>query len=125
MTTELLWQELEDKQAERVVGGWQQVQGAKITGLGSNTATDSTTGGINQITIDNKNHDVTTATASGERGTFSWSSNEIANAFDVASLAYRDNKSVTLIYSEYELSPHADFDTDNLKPFYLLGIVIE
>ncbi len=123
MTTEL-WHELENNQAERVVGGWQQARG-KITSLGSNTATDSTTGGINQITIDNKNHPVTTATASGEKGTFSWSSQEIANAFDVASLAYRDNKSVTVIYSEFDLSPHADFDTDNLKPFYLLGIVIE
>ncbi len=124
MTTEL-WQELEDKQAERLVGGWQQVKGVRITGLGSNTATDLTTGGINQITIDNKNHPVTDLTASGEKGTFSWSSEEIANAFDVAYLAYRDNKSVTLIYSEFDLSPHADFDTDNLQPFYLLGIVIE
>ena len=118
MTTEL-WHELEDKQAERLVGGWQRVTGVKITGLGSNTW------GINYLTIDNKNHPVTTLTASGERGKFSWSSTEIPNGFDVAYLAYLDNKSVTLIYSEYVLSPHADYDGDGKQPLYLLGIEFE
>jgi len=118
MTTEL-WHEIEEKQAEKLVGGWQRVLRAKITGLGSNTW------GINYLTIDNKNHAVTTETVGGEMGKFSWTSDEIPNAFEVASLAYQDSKLVTLIYSEYVLSPHSDFDGDDKQPFYLLGIEFE
>lgn len=114
MTTGL-WHELEDKQAERLAGGYQIVK-AKITGLGSLGS------GIYSLTIDNKNHDVTTDTASGERGKFSWNSSEIADAFKVASMAYQENKLVTILYSEYYLSPHYDYDGDNLQPFYLKGI---
>ncbi|MDJ0592552.1 MAG: hypothetical protein QNJ72_21605 [Pleurocapsa sp. MO_226.B13] len=114
MTTEL-WQELEDKQAERLVGGTQTTTGV-ITGLGA-------TRWANSVTIDNKNHPVTTETATGsERGKFSWSSDEIPNAFDVAYLAYWGGQEVTITYSEYVLSPHADPDGDNLQPLYLVGI---
>ena len=118
MTTEL-WQELEDKQAERLVGGYQRVTGVKILGLGSNAW------GVNYLSIDKKNHPVTNLTTSGERGKFSWSSTEMPNAFDVASLAYKGNKLVTLIYSEYVLSPHPDPDGDGKQPFYLIGIEFE
>jgi hypothetical protein len=118
MTTEL-WHELEDKQAERLVGGWQRTTGDLIVGLGSFVE------GVNTLTINNKNHAVTTLTVSGERGKFSWSSDEIPNAFNVAYLAYRDSRQVTLIYSEYGLSPHYDYDGDNLQPFYLKGIEFE
>ena len=118
MTTKL-WQELEDQQAQQLVGGTQKVTGAQIRGLGSNIW------GINYLTIDNKNHDVTTETVSGERGKFSWSSTEIPHAFDVAYQAYINNGSVTLVYSEYNLSPHIDPDGDNMHPFYLLSIELE
>lgn len=114
MTTEL-WQELEDKQAERLVGGYQITTGV-ITGLGSSVW-------ANSVTINNVNHAVTTETATGsERGKFSWSSDEIPNAFDVSYQAYLSGREVTITYSEYVLSPHADPDGDNLQPLYLLGI---
>ena len=114
MTTEL-WQELEDKQTEKLVGGYQITTGM-VTGVGA-------TRWANSVTIDNKQHDVTTETAPGsERGKFAWSPDEIPNAFNVAYLAYLGGREVTITYSEYVLSPHPDPDGDDLKPFYLLGI---
>ena len=108
MTTEL-WHELEDKQAESLVGGYQCTTGL-ITELGTFGA------GANYLVIDNKAHDVTTETASGNRGSFSWGASELAGAFDIAKRAQANNQQVQICYSEYKLSPY--YDTD----FYLLGI---
>ncbi len=120
MTTKL-WHELNEKQAERLVGGWQRVTNVQIKDLGSLTR------GIwdydAYLTIDNKNHDVTTQTASGARGKFSWSYTEMPHAYNVANQAYINNKSVTLVYSEYNLFPTTD--EDGKQPFYLLGIEFE